>query len=410
MRVNRVVDHLKKNVIWVVIALAVTSLVLFYYWLQWADLVRFSLALDHTPDFMQDFVLYYHPMSVQVLQAPIRVSGYLYSLFFAIVLTPLGLLPLQSAMVVWFGLEVALLLVTIASARYLLDLSPSVVLLLFFLTLTAFPVLHNIKWGQVSILLTACMTTAFALYRSKRSILAGTLLAFAAAIKYYPGIALVYFILKRDIRASLTFITAFAVFYFILPVSVFGLSQWTQFERLILSYVDFGPITYSFSSQYFADVGFRWYMIFFGSEPSLAFLQALGYLGAGIASGCVFLTWKITQKALPQHHGLSLSALFITIPFWVRTCWPHYLVYMPLCQVALLSYFASRFQFSSLPEKLLIFLPFLSMLLSSVFFFLQFRNWVAYNGYGFLFFANLLLLICLLFALRIQPSHSAQTS
>lgn len=399
----RVIHHLKQNGHWYIITLAMIAALLFYYWLQWADLTRFSAAFDHSPVFMPDFLHYYHPMGMQILQSPQRVSGYLYSLFFAILLAPLGLLPSDSAMLLWFGVEIAFLALMVVSASHMLQLSPPGMIFLLFLSLTEFPILHNVKWGQASILVTACIVAAFSLHRSNKNIPAGILLAFAAAIKYYPALAAVYFIIKRDLRAFFAFLAAFVFFYFILPASLFGFSQWLVFEESILRFARDGLLTYDMSSQFIADVGFRWHMMIFDSEPAYELLQSLVVLGWGIGLFCIVLAWQIIRGQFVDEHSLAMTALLLAVPFLIRTSWPHYFVYLPVCQAVMLSHFAGKFRTSGLAEKLLILLPLASIVFSSVFFFLRFRNWVYYSGYGVLFFANLFLLISLYAAVTVHP-------
>lgn len=403
----RIFDHLKRNGLWYIFAAAMIAVLLFYYWLEWADLSRFSRAFDHTPVFMADFLHYYHPMGAQILQgAPVRVSGYLYTLFFAILLSPLGLLPPQSAMALWFGIEIAFLALMLVSASRMLELSPLGTLFLLFLLLTAFPTLHNFKWGQASLPVIACLVAAFSLHRSHRSIPAGILLAFAAAIKYYPAVAAVYFIIKRDLRACFAFLAALAVFYFILPTAIFGFPQWLAFEEATLRFAGDGVLTFDVNSQFISDVGFKWYLLLLDSEPPYGTLQNLAVAGWGIGLYCLYLAWQIGQRQFVDETGLAMTALLLAIPFLIRTAWPHYFVYLPVCQVVMLSHIASRFQAARLLEKLTIFLPIASMVSSSIFFFLQFRNWSFYNGYGSLFVGNLLLLISLQAAVAFHPNGS----
>jgi alpha-1,2-mannosyltransferase len=399
-------NHLKRYGVWYAFAILMQAVLLVYYWFQWANLTRFALAIDHNPEFMQDFLLYYYPMGRHILQSPIPVSGYLYTSFFGILLVPLGLLPQSSAMLLWFAIEIIFLIVIALSARGLLNLSPAGALFLLGLLSSAYPTLHNIKWGQVSILLTGCIVAAFYFYKAGKPILAGTLLAFASAIKYYPALFLVYFLIKRDARASLSFAAGFIFFYAVFPASLLGFHDWLAFERAALSniHIEDGA-TYSLNSQYIADVGFRAYLVAFKQMPESDIpLQILTVIGFAVALFCFALAWK-TQRMVgaTNKHTLAMTALFLSIPFVVRTSWPHYLVYLPVCQVILFSHFSANLRASSRKERWLIILPVASIMLTSIFFFNHFRSWIAYNGYSMLFFANLFLLIALHAAIAIKP-------
>jgi hypothetical protein len=98
-----------------------------------------------------------------------------------------------------------------------------------------------------------------------------------------------------------------------------------------------------------------------------------------------------------------MVTIFLAIPFVIETSWPHYFVYLPLCQAAVFCYYASYFRSSNLRAKALITLPVSSMLLSSIFLFNLFPNWEIYNSYGVLFIANLLLLVAVFASIVIRP-------
>ena len=79
--------------------------------------------------------------------------------------------------------------------------------------------------GQPSLLLLALMLGAFLCLRGNRQILAGTLVALAAAIKAFPFLAIIYLIYRRYWLATLALLAALAVLLFLLPLPMRGFSQ-----------------------------------------------------------------------------------------------------------------------------------------------------------------------------------------
>jgi alpha-1,2-mannosyltransferase len=366
-----------------------------YYWFEWRTLQNFVVAIDRYSNFMQDFTSHYYAMGRQILQVPTPVSGYYYTSFFALVLAPIGTLPLPSAMVLWGAIQLACLVtLCIVSGRGLLALPPLGMVLYAGLCVTSFPILHNIRWGQVSVLITLCVIAAFLAANRNKRVLAAVLLAFAAAIKFYPALFIVYFVLKRDVRTCVAFGLAALTFYFVLPASVLGFSNWLEFERATstaFSSIEWMPR--DVNSQYIVHVGLRWFEIIFNRAASDALVLALTIIGYIIALSCMAMVWLLQRRSSCEKHGLSVVAIFLSIPFVIKTSWPHYFVYLPFCQAAVLSYYASAFRNSNLQGKVLSALPLLSVFLSSVFLFNLFPNWQTYSSYGMLFVANLLLLI-----------------
>lgn len=80
----------------------------------------------------------------------------------------------------------------------------------------------NFLLGQPSLVLLALMLGAFIALQQRRDITAGLLVAFAAAIKAFPAIALVYLIYRRAWTAAATMIIACTFFLVILPIPFRG--------------------------------------------------------------------------------------------------------------------------------------------------------------------------------------------
>ncbi len=103
----------------------------------------------------------------------------------------------------------------------------------------------NFHLGQPSILLLALMLGAFLALRTERNILAGALIALAAAIKAFPFIAIVYLLYRRHWIAAASLVVTLAFLLLALPAPFRGFEQarndlqrWTQ--GMLLKYDDKG--------------------------------------------------------------------------------------------------------------------------------------------------------------------------
>jgi hypothetical protein len=398
LRLQRHCQALLKGVRLAALVMSLLLLVSIYYVRVWPSVADFVRAIDHHDRLFQDFLGHYYPMGKTLLETPAPVPGFFYSAFSALLLVPFGALATAPATWSWGALQaLSILILCLLPFLRLLRLTIPGIVLSLGVWLTAFPLLHNIKWGQVSALLTACVIAAFHACAAKRRILAGGLLAVATAIKYYPAVFLVYFVLKRDIRVCISFALALVLSYVLLPVAALGLQPWLKFEQARYAAVAGADwISRDVNSQYFAHVVMRWNKLLLRASGVRISMPSIVVVGYVIFLGNLALVWWMQRRQLHDEYTLALALLFLSLPFAVKTSWPHYFCYLPFCQAAIFSRLVSEWR-PEAPrhEVLLLSLLSLSIACSSVFVFNLFPNWKAYNAYGMLFLSNLLLLICM---------------
>jgi hypothetical protein len=86
--------------------------------------------------------------------------------------------------------------------------------------------------GQPNLVLLALMVGAFVALRAKREILAGGLIAVAAAIKAFPVIAIIYLVYRRYWRAAASLVVTLVFLLLILPAPVRGFARaWRDLEK-----------------------------------------------------------------------------------------------------------------------------------------------------------------------------------
>ncbi|MFC2031598.1 glycosyltransferase family 87 protein [Chloroflexota bacterium] len=147
------------------------------------------------------------------------ISPYLYPPIWAVFLRPVARFPLESAKTLWLGINLAaLFIVTIVLVHTFARSSALRVAIPLGVLLIAFsPVTMTLVLGQVNLILLALIVGALALTQrtqssTKAEIAAGWLLGLATAIKLFPGILILPFLLQRRYRVVVWTVIAFAAF------------------------------------------------------------------------------------------------------------------------------------------------------------------------------------------------------
>ncbi len=374
------------------ISAAIIAAVFFYYVNSWKSMGDFVTAIDHCDLLFCDFVNHYYPTGRAVFASAIPEPHYVYSSFFACFLGLYGMLSPHTSLWLWGAFEIV--------TTFLLFLVPAIIFfrrskphyyLYLLLFACSFPVLHNFKWGQISVFMTLCVLGTLYLYRNDRKFLAAFLLALGVAVKYYIGIFAIYFILRKDLRFVATFLVWTLVFLVLIPFLVMGVDGAITFNRLVIQNIANIRRTWVLedsNSQYFASVISR--LVHVGGGPiDRTVLRTVGYLIFGMN---ILALYGLTRIRPEDEIYWAFALLFVSLPFIIETSWPHYFVYLPFCQVfADFGLERDKSVAPKLLKRVLLLLP--SMVLASSVFFNLVGNWQSYGYYGFLFIANALLLL-----------------
>ena len=399
---------------WTIVAFALTVLVGVgvYYRFIWGSVAGFVAAMDFCDKLFCDFVVYYYEMGRQILSTKAPTAGFYYSPLFALFLAPFGALELKTA-VVWWGVVMVATTSGLGILSYRTAPPESRVTIAGFLLLfvTSFPVLHNFKWGQVSVLLVLLVVGSLVTYEKGHVALSAILLALAVSVKYYPVVFLAYFLIHRDWKFVLAFVTSLVVFLFLVPAVVLGTDQTLAFlSQLMIESGEAQRAAGGANSQALKNVLAR--MIPVGRdavEVSRIAFAAIGYL---LLQGNLILLFLM--RKLPRHEGLTMSfmVLFLSVPLFVGTSWPHYLVYLPFCQTVAFEMLRQTRGAGVLRRRIMASLLTVSVILASVMMFNLLGSWERYNGAGLLFWSNMCLLAYLyMYALpKVLPLHMKHSS
>lgn len=382
----------KKTLPIILVSLGIPAVLFLYYKITWETVGAFVTAIDHCPRLFCDFVNHYFPMGQTLFTTHTPVPGYFYTSFFALFLSLFSFFQLEGAVLLWgvFQGTVTFLLVSVPAVYFYKRWKPQYFLYLF-LFFSSFPVLHNLKWGQVSIALTLCVIGAFFLYRREWKFLAAVLLAISFAVKFYTGVFLIYFLLKRDLRFVVVFLVSVFIFMIVMPSFFIGIGDNIGFYGSVNRAVDSSRawISMDVNSQYAANVITRVLPFTGDSTVFRIILVIAGYLVFGIN---IFIIYKMTKTGSSEEVSWVFFLLFVSLPFILETSWSHYFVYLPFCHVMLVKVVweeVGSFVWRVVNYVLLVF----SILSASIFFFNIIGKWYLFAHSGFLFFSNLAVLI-----------------
>jgi hypothetical protein len=377
----------------------------YYAWL-WGDIETFGHALDNF-DFFADFIRHFYPMGRRILDFPYPVSGFYYSAFFALLLNPVGELKLPAAMWVWGAVQVigTAALAAIPVRRWL-QITGWRLAAYALLCATSIPVLHNFKWGQVSVLVTLTVLASWRAHESRRDVAAAVWLALGVAIKYYAAWFILFYLIRRQWRVVAVFAAAVVGWLVIVPSIFIGPVTTYQFHQEAAENLAIAAKIFvqDYNSQFFAHVVLRWLRVVDAPQAVLA----LSIVGGGLALWMIAAVWQLRHTSSPRAAALSMAALFLALPFLLSTSWPHYFIYLPFCQALVVVGVVGLER--GITRTLLLSSVTVSVALASVFAFQAFANWTAYVRPGPLFFADALLIPAVAVLARVEARRSTNAA
>jgi alpha-1,2-mannosyltransferase len=373
---------------------------------QFPSVKDFVGAIDHGDVPGGDFVFHYYPTARDSIRQGAPAGGFFYPAGFAVFLAPLGRLDLELARALWYvGLAASVLWTATWVMRAAAPKQPLLAIFGSALYVTSIPVLHDFKWGQVSVLIVATGATAFVLRGRGREKLSASLLGVAAAIKMYPLVFIGWFVLRRDWRFVVRCGIACAVTLIVLPAIVMGPVHALFFQRVATQSVVGAQdgVLYDFNSQFAPAVLARYYGGWGVASTSITRMGQIGAWAALAIIAALLLLLAVTKaKRIGERRDLwAFVLLASTVPFWLKTSWTHYFAHLPVAQILLASTLVERRRPRDLAILLLLVAP--SVFLSNVVGLPRAEGWLPYAESGSPFFANLAILLAS--ALVIVDAH-----
>ncbi|GAB4266820.1 MAG: hypothetical protein Kow0029_00840 [Candidatus Rifleibacteriota bacterium] len=374
---NKTLWSVRDIVFWLIFLLATISLLNIFG----NGLTNVVAATDRDCKIYGDFQEYYYPAALTILKHPRPLGGYFYTPTFAISLHYLIAGPLEKALIRWELLQLLFLaLILIIPTFYLAEKSGKKLygLLYTFFLVTSYAVFHNLKWGQVSILITFLCIFSLILYDRKRRTVSALCLALAATVKYYPGFLILGFFIKKDWQYLAWFSGFLLILALIIPGAVLGFATTIEFYRLSLAEMSYALdwVSGDINSQFFPHVLMRLFNL---PAQTKGFLSLIGMLA------CLFVFFRI-YKTHEDFDIEQFSQLFLLVPFLINTSWPHYFVFLPFCGIIAL--------IKSQNSKAKI-LACTALILQTITMLAIFPSYKEYSFSGILLFSNILILISL---------------
>ena len=309
-------------------------------------------AFDHCPGLGCDFITTFYAQGVAVVTPPFHIAPF-WRLppFAALVFAPFGTMSLAAAARVWMALNVALAVVLIAMCARELDGPGRVARVAIAIALVAasLPVLHDIKWGQVSLLV--CVGTIAAL-RSRRAGPVG--LGLLTAFKVYP---LAYAVAPLAERGWKTLAATFACaigFGALLPLLLLGPDRTMALATNMLAtapgsgdWENHRSIVFYGGQSLGASIE-RWFhdgrhIGLSRTEGLVASLPAPVAMAVAVLASIAVLaatTIRLARRCLGPAHAAALCLTGVTLV--VPPAWHHYFAFLPFAQAVALGASGSR--------------------------------------------------------------------
>jgi hypothetical protein len=250
---------------------------------------------------------------------------------------PLAFLRYPDAVLVWNLISLGLLALSLAVVwrGFRIPFSSRSFFALIAGLMVCGPLMRQVYFAQLNLLILAFLTGVWAADRSRNSLRAGLLLGLATAIKLFPGFLFLHFLIRRQWRSLIAGLLTLAGITMITS-AVLGLETYREYIWGALPRVAKFRGNWENASL----VGF-WIKLF--DPPSsnvhvLPLWRSPAMARLGIMVSCLLvmttLAWTVrrarTRSEQDLAFGLSLTAMLLISPI----TWDHYLLLLPIAIVA----------------------------------------------------------------------------
>jgi hypothetical protein len=381
------------------------ALILFLYLsITWRDFAGVTKAISAFKEIFSDFVIYYFPMGEAIFCTELPVSGFLYSPFIAILMAVFPPMGFATSLVLWGFLQALFVILYLLLFRWLVPAGLKIQLAFVALVLFSYPLILNLLGGQVSVFMIVALLGSLVFIEHGNRAAGAGLLAFAASFKFYPILFFAPFAARRDRRFLLFATAACGAVFVVVPGVIMGFGDMLGFYSALLdSFRESAWVTVNPHSQYLPHLVLR--LVEAMGYDMQAHIPLMALISYGIAAANMGLIFLVQQARLPYSNLWSFQIVFLTIPFVLKTSWPHDFVFLPFTQALLVWWLLEREKVdtkndtkekhSHVRSTLTLVFLLLSIVFSNIVFFNLFGSFTVYGFIGFLFWANLLLLIIL---------------
>ena len=318
--------------------------------------------------------------------------------FVAIFSIPLTWFSLNNVIIGWFLFEMLCLMAISVMITVLWKGRVDWVgaILILFLMLAWYPVMVDLLYGQLTILLTTLILAALLASRKDQKILAGVLIGLSVAIKMFTWPLIVYFAVKKDWRmvvsSCITVVGLNLIALFVIgigPISDYYLRVMMQISAIYHSFLKNFSL---WSIGYRLFEGTRPISGDFVSAPPLISLPKLApFISAGLAAAFLLagLIWAKRSKDPDIAYSIMICVLIAISPI----AWDHYYVMIFISLVVLL-HDLSRHSFPTWPTIIFLIIAFSFFLFNNqideLIFIINGKDYMQANGNQITFASSLL--------------------
>jgi hypothetical protein len=264
-----------------------------------------------------------------------------YPPFISIISIPLTWLSLKYSIISWYFFEMiclmAISVMLILLWKGKIDWIRAIIL--FFFLLAWYPIMVELLFGQLTILVTTLVLAALLAAKKNRKVLAGVLIGLSVAIKVFTWPLIVYFAIKKDWRMGipgcLTIIGLNLTALFVI-----GLGPMMDYYFHVMMQVS--AVYHSFLKNYSLwSIGYRFFEGtgpmgdgYVSAPPLINLPQIAPYVSAGLAIAflVIGLIWAVRCKDLDIAYSIMICVLIAISPI----AWDHYYVMLIISLVVLL--------------------------------------------------------------------------
>jgi hypothetical protein len=259
----------------------------------------------------------------------------------AILFIPVALFGYTNSVIIWTCFELLLMGVIAYLLTILWSGRPNVLggIFLFFLMLAWYPVMVDILFGQLTVLLTFLLLASLLAIRKDRKILAGVLIGLSVAIKIITWPLIIFFALKKDWKTFFSSVITIICLNLV-PLAILGLNPMMEYYLKISMQVS--GVYHGFLKNYSLwSIGYR---LFDGSgavgkdlisAPPLVNLPSLApWVSAGLA--IAFLIVGLIMALRVTDMEIAFSIIICVIVLVSPITWDHYYVMLIISLVVLL--------------------------------------------------------------------------
>ena len=286
-----------------------------------------------------------------------------YPPFIAILSIPLTWLSLNNLIIGWFIFEVGCLAAIAGMLTFLwkgrVDWIQAIFIL--FLLLSWYPVMVDLLYGQLTILLATLLLAALLALRKNHKILAGVIIGFSVAIKMFTWPLIIYFAVKKDWKALFSSILT-TLGLNLVALIVLGFTPIMDYYLHVSMQVS--AIYHGFLKNYSIwSIGYRLFegsglteKDFISAPPLVDLPSAAPWVSAALAAAflVVGLIWAIRSKEVDIAYSILICVLVAISPI----AWDHYYLMILIC-LAVLLLNLSRHSFPTWPTIIFIIIAFM---------------------------------------------------